>query len=218
MPRAEMLDGRLAKMCSKCERVFFNPEENFNKQKDKPDGLQYQCKECHSETAKAWLDAHKDDPEYRKRKAEQSRKWREDNPDWMEVNRERNTASKRDWYEKNREKVKANVQSWKTENRDLVIEYQRKRRATSGTGYRKLDTMLALYRLQDGHCCYTGDPLPVPENPATMDDFKDVVVDHVHPIVHGGNSDFDNLCLTAESVNAMKNDTVGYPHREGMWV
>ena len=87
-----------------------------------------------------------------------------------------------------------------------------------GRGFRSLDNMIALYHLQEGHCPYTADPLPVPANPTCMADFQDVSVDHIHPVKHGGTNDFDNLCLTTPSMNSAKGDDLYYPHREIMWV
>jgi len=64
-----------SKVCSTCKESKSRNE--FNKNKTKLDGLQYQCKACVKIQRKKYLEKNKEDV-YRRNK-----EWRKDNPDYM---------------------------------------------------------------------------------------------------------------------------------------
>lgn len=95
------------KYCPKCGKHKLLSE--FSKNKNRKDGLQGHCKIC---------------------KAQDSKRWRETNPDkarkikqrWVETNRDKERETKKRWYEANRDKVLERNQYWYTTNRDKKLE------------------------------------------------------------------------------------------------
>jgi len=68
------------------------------------------------------------------RKLQVTRKWREDNPEyvkaqnrqWRQEHPEQHRALTRKWCEENRERLNATAQAWKEKNREKVRGYNRK--------------------------------------------------------------------------------------------
>ena len=211
MPRAELVNGILVKTCTKCKQTLCNPYERFHGHKETVDKLNSRCKECSIEAARKCDNDLKDDLERRKRRRAYLKKYRAENKD-------RRNAYLRGWNDRNREYVNKKRRAQHAANPTINRAYCKQRYDAVGYRHRSLENMIALYHLQAGHCPYTGDLLPVPENPTSVDDFRNVEIDHIHPVNHGGTSEFDNLALTTPIMNRIKGDKIGYPHRETMWL
>ena len=128
------------KFCPRCRTRYTgdNVEACFGKHRGNEDGLYVYCKTCDKEIQ----DKKYSDPEFVERQ-NQARLQKRATPEGKakECEYTRNYRSK-------------------PENKEKIRLYQKWRREQVGIGYRKLDDMVALYHLQEGHCPYTGDPCP----------------------------------------------------------
>jgi len=95
------------KTCCKCKREL--DEENFNKCKSNPDGLQYVCKKCQKE----WRDNNK---EYLKKK----------DKEYYENNTEKLKKYGKKYNRENKLKRKTYQDSYKEKNHELIKERKRK--------------------------------------------------------------------------------------------
>ena len=90
------------------------------------------CPECHAASCKQWQDQNRE--RYLKRNRENSRRWREQNPQqnqnnvqrWHEKNPERVNEYKRRWREKNREQVRETNRRWRKQNSERQRELTRR--------------------------------------------------------------------------------------------
>jgi hypothetical protein len=82
--------------CSNCKRNLLTSD--FYKQADGKDGLTSECKDCRKESVKAWKKENPDqvrasikcyDLTYPQKKALRNQRFREKNPDYMKIYRER---------------------------------------------------------------------------------------------------------------------------------
>ena len=77
------------KICTKCG--VWKPLEEFNKNKTRKDGRQYECRECTKEYKKQWS---KNNPKYNKQ-------WRENNPNYYKQWHLNNAEQQKQYRENN---------------------------------------------------------------------------------------------------------------------
>lgn len=112
------------KTCTKCGQTL--PKNNFAKCASKKDGLQSQCRECRSRSAKA---RRAENPELARAKAKE---WRDKNKDktayyfqtYKEKNPDRLKASRKKYYDNNRDVLSQKAKEWAVANPDKVSAKQ----------------------------------------------------------------------------------------------
>lgn len=104
----------VVKRCSGCGVV--KSLDCFHRDRTKPDGLRYDCKECVNARRHRYREENRD------KIAEADRRYREENRDKVR-------ESKRRWYEENRDKELERVRQYREENLEYV--YRRQSRLVS---------------------------------------------------------------------------------------
>lgn len=141
--------------------------------------------------------------EYRKRtndrRCEYNRAYRKNNPDWY---RRICKAHHQRHLEKRRAYSRVNSRLWQKNNPIRVRMNGAKRaarlRGAGGAGFTKADYQLQM-KAQGGNCWWCGRPMG-----------KDVTIDHITPIIRGGQHDPRNIVLAHKSCNCSKKDKL--PH------
>lgn len=98
------------KFCPRCKLKL--PLSDFTKNKNKKDGLDYECRKCKSFRFRSWRESDVE------RSRERSRSWHE-------VNRARSIQNSRDWRKLNPEKHRNATRNWAINNEDAVREIKR---------------------------------------------------------------------------------------------
>jgi hypothetical protein len=98
------------KSCSRCKTI--KPVSEFGKSNHSPDGLNYWCKFCKSETRKAHYLKNKE------KVLESNRAWREANP-------ERIKQAKTAWKEKNKDYYSQYCKDYNNKNKQKQTDYQK---------------------------------------------------------------------------------------------
>jgi len=185
------------KICSTCKET--KDASEFYGNCKSPDGLAYDCKVCHKETAKKWARDNRDrvNENRRKRYAEdssiekkQKRKWRLANPDKVREH-------KRKYHKDNKEKILETNKKWLRDNPGKKKEYKHRRRAAkSGNGGSFTAKEWKALCKKYGNRCVNVDC----ENPCV-----ELTPDHVIPITwEGGTSNIDNIQPLCRSCNSSK--------------
>lgn len=115
------------KRCSGCKET--KPVSEFNKDRNRKDGLAHSCRECRREYRRRYREAnierlHEYERRYRdnnkEKDAEKQRRYRE-------ANKEKLAEAYRKYRESNKEKIAERKRKWRSENKELVREHSRKR-------------------------------------------------------------------------------------------
>ena len=108
------------KQCTCCLR--FLPLSDFNKNRTKKDGRQYECKQCEKERKRKWREANHERDKERKRK-------------YYEANREKVKERDHKYYEANSEKLKERRRKYREANpekeKERYRKYHEEKRATN---------------------------------------------------------------------------------------
>lgn len=183
-----------AKRCRKCGVV--KPLDDYNRNKNTRDGLQYHCRECTNETSRVWRE---ENPE---RSREASRAWAENNRErsranaraWARANPERRRENNRAWRGVNKERQRGNMRAWQQANPEKCHAAQHRRRARKACAVPQRWTVD--HTLGDPLACWwCGRGLLG----ATAH------VDHVMPIRLGGPAETANEVMSCADCNHSKN-------------
>lgn len=183
------------KVCTKCGES--KSLTDFNKQANKRDGLQSQCRSCQKTAAAKYYLGN------REKRRVANTKWRDANRDkhkaaiaaWQVANREKHLAAKAKHYAANSEKHKAANAKWRAANTAARRIYAQNRRARKRAAGGQLSKGLAerLVKLQRGKCACCRKPLGA-----------DYHLDHILPIALGGTNTDDNIQLLRQRCNNQK--------------
>ncbi len=181
------------KTCTKCGRVLAATPDNFQRDKQKKDGLRPDCKSCRAEYSLTYRQAN---PELIKERGE---RWRKENPEyrkseyWHEWDRQYARA--------NRDRKREDQRRYRAENperyRAYVRNYQAQKRANGG--HVSAAELREQYERQGGRCYWCSVEVG--------DDFH---LDHVIPLKRGGLHQIDNIVVSCPFCNASKHDKLPY--------
>lgn len=154
-------------------------------------------------TGDALAELKRKNAEYRKRTSEQrnayNREYRRTHPEWVRLVYKR---FHQNHLEARRADSRVRTRLWAKKNPIRVRMNNAKRaariRGAGGAGFFKADYELQL-RSQKGNCWWCGKPMG-----------KDVTIDHVTPIIRGGQHDPRNIVLAHKSCNCSKKEKL--PH------
>ena len=187
------------KVCTTCRGEF--PLDNFNKDKQKKDGLNPRCKTC----SRAWHHANKSRvSEYQKNYYQENLEYhRCKAAKYRDENRSKLIGKSREWYEKNQDKAKRYRQS---RSKDYATHARNRRaRILLNGGEHTQGDIDKIYDLQSGRCALCKSAL------------SSYHVDHVYPLAKGGSNGPENLQILCPSCNMKKNDSdpIEYAQRNG---
>jgi hypothetical protein len=134
--------GEIMKLCSKCKIEKY--ESNFNKNKNRKDGLQHYCKQCKSLINKKYAENNKDNvvnrvkkwkKENRDKCNKNDKQWRLKNPEkYKEIYKKYKINNKakirelaKNRWTKHKDKMKSDLKEWRKSNTERLREYERKR-------------------------------------------------------------------------------------------
>lgn len=196
--------------CSICK--VLKPLAEFYRNRSRDTGYATECKRCVLERVRK---DYKADPEKHR---EKSRAWRDSNPDYQREygkrayaeHREELLAAGRRRYREQREDRIARARRWQEANPERVAQSRREWRRKNLEKARALDRLVALRRRGTRHldnatkeyayvllgdpCCFCGDMSRMP------------TMDHIVPLISGGESTWTNLTAACKSCNSSKND------------
>lgn len=188
------------KTCTTCKNT--KPFSEFNKDRQKKDGLNPRCKTC----SRAWHHKNKSRVrEYQKQyysktveyHSEKAKRYRDRNRDSLIL------ASRR-WHRENRDRA----QEYRQKRLDAYRAYAQNRRARikGNGGTHTQDEIKTILTMQRGKCAIC------------LSELSDYHVDHIIPIAKGGTNDRYNLQVLCPGCNFSKNDSdpIEYAQRRGM--
>jgi hypothetical protein len=134
MPRKELISGEWKKVCSKadCHKAGIpQPVEGFSKNKNKRDGLQYQCKKCEKAHAAEYYAENKahikaKNAEYKSR-PENKESIKAQRAEHYANNRESVLAQRAEYYAENKAHIKARDAEYKSRPENKARANQRRR-------------------------------------------------------------------------------------------
>lgn len=198
-----MSDHTPLKRCSKCGNEFPSTTQFFNRNKSRPDNLQYWCRKCQRVGSKISDDKHRE--EKRRKGREYQRKIHEADPGMNHrvyvQRRQKYIASNLRWRANNPEKVRAIARKGSKKNWARVYAQNSKRRARKmGAGGQHTPADIRrIYKAQKGKCYWCGVKVG-----------KTYHVDHVIPLARGGTDGPENLVIACPDCNRHKHDKL--PH------
>jgi 5-methylcytosine-specific restriction endonuclease McrA len=185
------------KLCNKCGQQ--KPLSEFTGKKGNKDGLSCRCKDCAREYDRKWRDTN---PE---KSRSSSRKWKaahiddvyDMNRKWRAINPDKVRESVRKWAFANLDKVRESVRKYRNANPEKVLEFSRARRArVKGAGGKvTAKEWQWLKSFYDYTCLRCGKREP---------EIK-LELDHVVPLVLGGENTIENSQPLCGSCNRSKN-------------
>lgn len=181
------------KTCSKC-KIEKNTDE-FHKDKNRKDGLDYRCKVCKKKHADEYT---KTEDSKKSRK-----KWQQDNMDRVKVsqkkyykkNRDKILEKNREWAQNNKESCVERSLRWQKKNKDKVAEYKRRRRAAKNNvkeNYTPAQEKITR-EIFNNKCFNCGCK-------------EGLCIDHYYPLSKGNALTLLNACVLCQSCNCSKND------------
>ena len=198
----------LEKQCGHCGKV--KPFSEFNKASNKPDGYQYQCRECEREYHVEHLE------QISARMAIYTEEHREElnakNAEYYAAHREERRIKDAEYRAKNRvehaEELKEYYANYAKEHKESISGYIRKyrhtekgknsmaarahRRRVKGGPKISVDIIAELKAEYGGYCPYCNQKI------------EDGHIDHIVPIVSGGKNDRENLVYCCATCNKSK--------------
>lgn len=195
------------KKCSKCGRWLVANRVNFTSNKKGKYGLKSKCKRCIAEYDKQ----HK--PQYYEKNKEMIIQHQKE---YYERNKEKRAQRDKIYYEKNRERILQEHQVYFQNNKKERLDYQRhwkktpagrackfnetvrrrQRKEEQGAGINK-EQWLEMMQFFDFKCAYSDISL----------NKKNRSIDHIIPIVNGGEHEVWNCVPMDKSLNSSKRDT-----------
>jgi hypothetical protein len=120
----------MCKTCSKCGVTYENVDGNFYKQKDKPDGFSYNCKNCCYKRKRLYIENNRDKVNKKERE-----RYHKDKEKQLQKSKLYNTNNKdkvnkkaREWRNKNKEKSKKILNKYFLKVRDKINHIQKNHR------------------------------------------------------------------------------------------
>lgn len=176
------------KKCSKCGRWLVANTVNFNKKKYGKYGLHSWCKECVCANSKKWNEEHKEE------KRERDKKYRKEHKETI-------AKQMKNYYEKHKEELAEYYKKYyKTPQGQVIIfngnNRRRQREEQQGNGITK-DQWLEMMNFFNWECAYSGISVSIKKNRS---------IDHIIPIVKGGEHEIWNCVPMDRSLNSSKHD------------
>lgn len=176
------------KKCTTCGSI--KDESQFNKDKQKKDGLNPRCRDC----SRKWHHKNKERvKEYQQGYYEKTKEYHSDKAKkYREANREKLVSSSKEWHAKNKDRAKAY-------RKERIYKYRvhaanRRARIIGNGGTHTKSDIDFIFKNQKGRCAICGCEL------------SDYHVDHITPIARGGSNSPSNLQVTCPPCNFSKND------------
>lgn len=199
-------------LCRGCNRD--QPESGFTTDRSKPSGKASRCKECRRIYHTEWR--HREEnrvrlanyyaryeptPEAKARARELARRRYAANPEKYraEVAAWRAIPANR---EKGREASVANAIRWNREHPEKVLDTQRRRRAQKKGAELRHRVEAEVVYARDGYVCRLCDESTVPGGPYALRPS----VDHIVPLIRGGEHSYINVQTAHCKCNSMKGD------------
>jgi len=112
------------KKCPRCKETKPRTLEYFHKSKTRKDGMNGVCKDCIKEWNRKQRERYKNDPEYRKKRLEYDRKYKESGKRYLSNNKPKNRERAREYSKKynkeNREKLNAFSREYRKKKPEIV--------------------------------------------------------------------------------------------------
>ena len=187
--RAELLAKGL-KVCNNCGREL--PVEQFSKRTASKDGLRSKCKECDNINAKQNYEEHKEE------KLQYSKQY-------YQEHKEEKQQYQQQYYQENKEEIQQhkkqyNKQYYQTPQGQIVVfnycTKRRQRKEEQGAGINK-EQWLEMMNFFDWKCAYSGILVNTKNNRS---------IDHIIPIVKGGEHEVWNCVPMDKNLNRSKKD------------
>jgi len=215
-------DLTTTKRCTKCGET--KPRDQFNRQKDKKDGLCSHCKACKREHRQENAEQNREyNRKYYRENSEQLREYareyqqahagkrHEYNREYWQQNAERLSEQKREYYQRNIERIR----KYRQDNADRIREQARRYRQTPGgkaantaTSQRRRARKRSLPNTFSSadwqHAVeYFGGCCAICGRPPGL--WHTLAADHWIPISRGGPTAPDNIVPTCHGVNGCNN-------------
>ena len=179
--RAELLAKGL-KVCSKCGREL--PVEQFSKDKTRKDGLYPICKECDKQQKQQHYQEHK-----------------EERLQYREEHKEERLQYAKQYHQEHKEQILQRHKQYAQTPQGQTVEFnknakRRKREEAQGDGITKVQ-WLEMMQFFDFKCAYSDISL----------NKNNRSIDHIIPIVKGGEHEVWNCVPMDKSLNSSKRDT-----------
>lgn len=194
--RAELLAKGL-KVCSKCGRVL--PVEQFSKDKNRKDGLYGRCKEC----GKQYNQENKEKKQqYNKQYYQENREQRlQHQNQYYQENSEKRQQYDKQYYREHKLEKQQHQQQYHQTPQGQIVRFngyarRRKREGEQGAGINK-EQWLEMMQFFDWKCAYSGISISIKNNRS---------IDHIIPLVKGGEHEVWNCVPMDKSLNKSKND------------
>jgi 5-methylcytosine-specific restriction endonuclease McrA len=164
-----------------------------------------ECQKKHQRVlAAAWRDAN------REKFRAQSKAWKLANPErkqatmraWWDANRERQYEINKAWRDANPERNRNMIEGWHRRNPTKMAEYRARRVAWEQSGYISERDWRRLCRRYGDRCAYCRAALPL-------------TMDHVVPLVRGGQHAIGNILPACLPCNCSKQDRLLVEWRAG---
>lgn len=191
------------------------PLEAFAGRQTSANGYDGRCKECAAAYSREWYARN------RQRQKDRQKSWRELNAElhrarakaWADANRERKREADRQrhaadpvahrarskaWNDANPERKAETSRRWRSENQDKRHANHQARRAMKKSAFVERVYRSKLFARDQGLCGICGEAV----------DPSDYHVDHIVPIVHGGEHSYANTQIAHPRCNIVKGDRI----------
>lgn len=168
----------MAKVCSKCK--VEQPEADFSKRRNTPDGLQHVCKDCNSVYSKTYWKAHKEQL-HKRHKLYRSK------------HKESVLQRTKVWLVNNKDRKRETDAIWRKNHPDVTKCICQTRRARKAGLARTLTSAQWKHILDEFNntCAYCGEEKPLHQ-------------EHFVPVLSGGEYTHDNIIPSCGSCNTSK--------------
>ncbi len=222
---SSIADGIPQKECSLCKEKFPATTEYFYAHKTSGDGLQTRCKSCYKKIALKYIAENPEKVRESKKKysrehpekaREGAKRYRLKHPEKVRASskraRKKNPEKKREndkrFRQRHPEKGRERRRKWEQEHPETVRIRTRRRRAIqhNAPGEYTNEDLQALYELQQGRCCWCGQPMGNKLTDHHLSRYEKFTDDHVIPIGRGGSGYPYNIVLACWRCNCSRRD------------
>ena len=183
------------KTCPTCKQN--KPLTEWPKNKSKKDGLGSDCKICHAQKQYVWRQKNPEEQKRRSREQFAKSRERENNRrkkrywDNWELERE----SRREYYKKTAEQQKQAAREWRRRNPEKLASMNRNSRARRKNVYSERYTKDDVLAKWGTSCHLCGEPidLSAPRYNGKKGWEKGLQLDHVIPLINGGEDTVENV-------------------------
>lgn len=214
--------------CKKCGRWLVANTVNFSKKKGGKYGLFSQCKECRSVYNKKYREENKEKEKKRHKKYREEnkekltqyrKKHQEEHKEYMKKYDAQHKKDRREYYEEHKEERRKYNKKYRQEHKEERAEYYKKycktaqgqvvvfnganrrrnREEQQGNGL-TTDQWLEMMNFFDWKCAYSGEYIGGKKNQSIRS------IDHIIPLVKGGEHEIWNLVPMYRPYNSSKQD------------